>query len=59
MDEQKQTQGVGEVKLGGPSGKKLYHKPDFVFERAFETMALSCGKVNLTQWLCHLNRKTS
>jgi hypothetical protein len=59
MDEQKQSQGVGEVKPGGPSGRKLYHKPDFVFERAFETMALSCGKISRTQQQCKFNAKSS
>lgn len=26
-------------------GKKLYQKPGFRYERVFETLALSCGKV--------------
>jgi len=29
----------------GPEGKKPYEKPAFRFERVFETMALSCGKM--------------
>jgi hypothetical protein len=29
------------------------------FERVFETMALSCGKVQTTQGQCHANRKAS
>jgi hypothetical protein len=41
------------------SGKKPYVKPAFVWERAFETMALSCGKVNFTQAQCKSNRKNS
>jgi hypothetical protein len=28
-------------------------------ERVFETMALTCGKVQTTQHSCHFNRKTS
>lgn len=40
-------------------GKKPYDKPAFRFERVFETMALSCGKVNPTQGACSSNRKTS
>ena len=39
--------------------RKPYQKPAFVWERAFETMALSCGKVNITQAQCKLNRKNS
>lgn len=39
--------------------KKPYVKPAFIRERAFETMALSCGKVNITQGQCKLNRKNS
>lgn len=39
--------------------KKPYHKPEFRFERAFETMALACGKIRATQALCRFNRKNS
>jgi hypothetical protein len=39
--------------------RKPYEKPAFRFERIFETMALSCGKVNPTQGACSSNRKTS
>lgn len=39
--------------------KKPYLKPAFVWERAFETMALSCGKINVTQAQCKFNRKSS
>ncbi len=41
------------------TGKKPYIKPAFARERAFETMALSCGKINTTQAQCKLNRKNS
>lgn len=41
------------------SGKKPYQKPTFKHERAFETMALSCGKLNPTQGQCKLNKKSS
>jgi hypothetical protein len=49
----------------GPAGdvkrtvKKAYVKPEVRYERVFETMALSCGKVQTTQGACHFNRKTS
>lgn len=39
--------------------RKPYTKPSFRFESVFETMALSCGKVNTSQLGCHLNRKNS
>jgi len=40
-------------------GKKPYEKPAFRYERVFETMALTCGKVQSTQSGCHGSRKTS
>ena len=39
--------------------RKPYQKPAFRFERVFETMALSCGKINLIQSQCRLHRKNS
>jgi hypothetical protein len=39
--------------------KKPYTKPAFRFERVFETQALTCGKVNSTEFLCRHNRKVS
>jgi hypothetical protein len=39
--------------------KKPYVKPEFRHEKVFETMALSCGKVQHTQHGCHLSRKNS
>jgi len=41
------------------AGKKVYHKPEFRFERVFETRALSCGKVSTTQGQCAHNLKSS
>ena len=41
------------------SNKKPYHKPEFRFERVFETRALTCGKVQTTQASCAHNRRTS
>jgi hypothetical protein len=40
-------------------GRRPYQKPAFRFERVFETMALSCGKVSITQSQCSSNQKTS
>lgn len=51
-----------EEKSGGdkPERKKRpYQKPAFRSERVFERMALSCGKVAITQFQCNTNRKTS
>lgn len=42
-----------------PAAKKPWIKPAFVFERAFETMALSCGKITISQAQCKFNRKSS
>jgi len=39
--------------------RKPYVKPEFRHEKVFETIALSCGKVQTTQGSCHSNRKTS
>jgi hypothetical protein len=39
--------------------KKPYQKPEFRYERVFETMALSCGKVSPTEFQCRFNRKSS
>ncbi len=39
--------------------KRPYEKPQFRFERVFETQALTCGKVQPTQSSCHGNRKNS
>lgn len=40
-------------------GKKLYQKPTFRYERVFETLALSCGKIGATLPQCQFTRKTS
>jgi hypothetical protein len=54
-----------EVKARAPEeskptrGRKPYQKPAFRFERVFETMALSCGKVEPTATHCRFNRKVS
>ena len=33
-------------------GKKSYQKPSFRFEKVFETRALVCGKIAVTQSNC-------
>jgi hypothetical protein len=39
--------------------KKPYTKPDFRFEKVFETLALVCGKLQHSQGTCRLIRKSS
>jgi len=39
--------------------RKPYVKPAFRHEKVFETMALACGKINITQNQCRSNRKNS
>ncbi len=55
---QKPVEGNENQETGGPV-KKAYQKPAFRYERVFETMALTCGKINTTQLQCALNRKNS
>jgi hypothetical protein len=42
-----------------PHAKKPYLKPEVRHEKVFETMALSCGKVQTTSRACRASRKTS
>jgi len=51
--------GKNNVNDSRPAGKKPYQKPEFRFERVFETMALSCGKISPTEFQCRFNRKSS
>jgi hypothetical protein len=39
--------------------KKAYEKPDYRYERVFETMAQSCTKTPTTGSSCASNRKVS
>jgi hypothetical protein len=57
-----ETKGEADEQNGSadrPTCKKPYKRPTFQFERVFETMALSCGKMNATEFQCRFNRKTS
>jgi len=43
-----------------PKGpKKPWVKPAFIVEKAFETMALACGKINASQKQCQHTLKKS
>ena len=39
--------------------RKPYQKPAFQFERVFETMALTCGKVGVEQLQCKTSGQNS
>jgi len=39
--------------------RKPYRKPAVRCEQVFETTALTCGKVQVTESQCHHNRKIS
>jgi hypothetical protein len=54
-EEPDRTEAVTEVQ---GTTKKPYYKPEFRFERVFETQALTCGKT-ATQTQCNLNTKNS
>jgi hypothetical protein len=41
------------------TAKKPYQKPEVRHEQVFETRALTCGKVQVTQSQCHFERKAS
>jgi hypothetical protein len=60
MSEQSRASGQ-EANSGGdrPAARKPYSKPEFRYERVFETMALACSKVSITQFTCKINRKKS
>ena len=51
--------GVSQTAGSESPAKKPYQKPEVRHERVFETMALSCGKVQTTQGSCHHSRKNS
>lgn len=57
QSEDKNTAGAGGENL--TETRKPYEPPQVKHERVFETMALSCGKVQGTQGSCRFNRKAS
>jgi len=58
MTQKTRPSGEEQSAESGPR-KKPYRKPEFRFERVFETLALACGKIHVTQGQCHFNRKKS
>ncbi len=59
MNQPEQTHRVSSRAEDKSVARKPYQKPEVRCERVFETMALSCGKMQTTQGGCHYNRKTS
>jgi hypothetical protein len=59
MDQEKPNSDEKKISDSPGAGKKPYQKPEFRYERVFETMALSCGKINPTDLQCRFNRKAS
>jgi hypothetical protein len=59
MDQEKPNSEEKKISDRRGAGKKPYQKPEFRYERVFETMALSCGKINPTDLQCRFNRKAS
>jgi hypothetical protein len=59
MSQEKANSDQKKVSENRRGGKKPYQKPDFRYERVFETMALSCGKTSPTEFQCRFNRKNS
>lgn len=54
-----EEQGKNESESRPKLKKKPYQEPAFRFEKVFETMALSCGKVQPTTLQCKFSRKNS
>ena len=59
MSEQEETDPSDVHSEAHRTAKKPYCKPEFRFERVFETRALACGKVSTTQGQCAHNQKSS
>ena len=59
MDEKRAPRDQDQPTGAAGKNKKLYQKPAFRYERVFETLALSCGKVAPTIAICVTSRKTS
>ncbi len=59
MDENRQTPSEAQPEPAAKPRKRPYCKPEFIFERAFETLALTCGKLSRTQQQCKFNIKVS
>ncbi len=59
MTQKNPSEGIDKNATGQETGKKRYLKPDFRFEKVFESLALVCGKLQGQQGQCRLVRKSS
>ena len=59
MKQREDTDARAEAVEERRSVRKPYQKPAVRHEEVFETRALTCGKVHVTQGSCHNNRKNS
>jgi hypothetical protein len=59
MTQSEQTNRLQPPKGAQRTEKKTYQKPEVRHEQVFETRALTCGKMQITQSGCHFERKTS
>ena len=59
MSQAEPKDGVSQAAGSKSLAKKPYQKPEVRHERVFETMALSCGKVQTTSHACRVSRKNS
>jgi len=59
MDQKSASEAADKNATSQPTGKKPYLKPDFRFEKVFETLALVCGKLAGQQGQCRFNRESS
>jgi hypothetical protein len=58
-EESPQAEAVVRADSEPTRSRKPYRKPAFRYERVFETMALSCGKLSPTQSQCITHPNTS
>jgi hypothetical protein len=54
-----EAEAITRARSNGARSRKPYQKPAFRFERVFETMALSCGKVGSLQQQCRGSNQAS
>lgn len=59
MAEQDWNTGKENAGEGRRMAKKAYQEPAFRHEQVFETMALSCGKIEPTSFSCNARRNSS
>jgi hypothetical protein len=59
MNQKNQPSGKHKSAPAQNAGKKPYSKPEFRYERVFETLALACGKLHGNQGQCRFNKKRS